>query len=141
MKTTMDYMIGNTAVQIINKGKRIKVVDVKKEKIRRRIWKQFVLAVTLTGLLVGSCFYIVRLQNQKALLDQSVYQLQVQVDQMTKENVVLQKEEQEVPVDYHMIFKKALELGMNFPTNRQIGTYKSEKSSAVRVNFGEKNKN
>ena len=30
MKSTTEYMIGNTAVQIVNKGKRICVVDVKK---------------------------------------------------------------------------------------------------------------
>ena len=32
MKTTMEYMVGNTAVQIVNTGKRIKVIDIKKEK-------------------------------------------------------------------------------------------------------------
>lgn len=133
MKTTMDYMVGNTAIQIINKGKRIKVVDVKKEKARRSIFKHIAIALILTGLLVSSCFYVVRLQNQKVLLDQSVYALQIQIDKMAKENVVLQKEQQEVPIDYDEIFKKALDLGMDFPTNQQLGTYTAEKSTAVRV--------
>lgn len=137
MKTTMDYMVGNTAIQIINKGKKIKVVDVKKEKIRRSIVKHLALSLIITGLLVSSCFYVVRLENQKVLLNQSVYTLQLQVEEMAKENVMLQKEEEEVPMDYEVILKKALALGMNFPTNQQIGTYSAEKSTAVRVNVNE----
>ena len=99
MKTTMDYMVGNTAIQIVNTGKRIKIVDVEKEE----------------------------------LLDRHVYQLQTQVSALEKENVILQRQGEEIAVNYNEIFKKAKGLGMRFPTNQQLETYTMEKSTAVRV--------
>ena len=133
MKTTMDYMIGNTAIQLVNTGKKIKIIDVEKQKIRRSIIKSLVISIAIVTLFIVCCFYIVKLENQKVLLDQSVYSLQCQIDSIEKENKVLQKEQQEVAVDYDQIYKKALALGMKFPTNEQVGTYTPEKSTAVRI--------
>lgn len=133
MKLTMDYMVGNTAIQIINTGKKIKVVDVEKAKVRRSIVKHLIVALAITGILITLCFYVVRLENQKVLLNRAVYTLQSQVDRIAKENVSIQKQEQEVPVDYEEIYKKALSLGMRFPTKEQIGTYSAEKSTAIRL--------
>ena len=82
MKATMEYMVGNTAVQIINTGNKIKVVDVEKQRIRKSIWKHLSIALTITGMLVTLCFYVVRLENQKNLLDQSVYHLQAHAHQV-----------------------------------------------------------
>lgn len=141
MKTTMDYMVGNTAIQIINKGNKIKVVDVKKEKVRRRIVKHLLSTLIITAMLVVMCFYVVRMENQKVLLDKAVFTLQSQIDKMEKNNIMLQKEEQEEPINYNVIYKKALALGMKFPTNEQMGTYSVEKSTTVRVNGKEKSTN
>lgn len=133
MKLTTDYMVGNTAIQIINTGKRIKVVDVEKAKVRRSIVKHLIVALAITGILITLCFYVVRLENQKVMLNRSVYTLQSQVDQIAKENVLLQKQEQEVPVDYEELYDKAVALGMRFPTNEQIEVYSAEKSTAIRM--------
>ena len=47
MKVTMDYVVGNTAIQIVNTGKKVKIVDVEKQKKKRKFirllrinWKQ-----------------------------------------------------------------------------------------------------
>ena len=133
MKLTTDYMVGNTAIQIINTGKRIKVVDVEKAKVRRSIVKHLIVALAITGILITLCFYVVRLENQKVLLNRSVYTLQTQVDKIAKENVLLQKQEQEVPVDYEEIYDQAVALGMRFPTNEQIEVYNASKSTAIRL--------
>lgn len=133
MKLTTDYMVGNTAIQIINTGKRIRVVDVEKAKVRRSFVKHLIVALAITGILITLCFYVVRLENQKVLLNRSVYSLQSQVDKIAKENILLQKQEQEVPVDYEEIYDKALALGMRFPTNEQIEAYCATKSTAIRL--------
>ena len=37
MKVTMDYVVGNTAIQIVNTGKKVKIVDVEKQKKKRNV--------------------------------------------------------------------------------------------------------
>lgn len=134
MKTTMDYMVGNTAIQIINTGKKIKIVDVEKEKVRKKFLARLILVTLIAAMLMVTCFYVVQLQNRKALLDREIYTLQTQVEDLEKENIVMEKQNAEVAIDYEDIYKKALELGMRFPTNQQIQTYTVEKSTAVRIN-------
>lgn len=134
MKTTMDYMVGNTAIQIINTGKKIKIVDVEKEKVRKKFLARLILVTLIAAMLMVTCFYVVQLQNRKTLLDREIYTLQTQVEDLEKENIVMEKQNAEVAIDYEDIYKKALELGMRFPTNQQIQTYTVEKSTAVRIN-------
>ena len=62
MKSTTEYMIGNTAVQIVNKGKRICVVDVEKRKLKGRIVKRGLVTVIMAAMLTVACFYVVRLK-------------------------------------------------------------------------------
>ncbi len=133
MKTTMDYMIGNTAIQIINTGNKIKVIDVEKRKIRKKFWGRFILVSLLSAILAVTCFYVVQLENRKVLLDKQVYALQAQIEELEKENLVMEKQNSETPIDYQDIFTRARELGMRFPTNQQIQTYTVEKSTAVRL--------
>ncbi len=133
MKTTMDYMIGNTAIQIINTGNKIKVIDVEKRKIRKKFWGRFILVSLLSAILAVTCFYVVQLENRKVLLDKQIYSLQAQIEDLEKENLVLEKQNSETPIDYQDIFTRARELGMQFPTNQQIETYTVEKSTAVRL--------
>lgn len=133
MKITMDYMVGNTAIQIVNTGKKIKVVDVKKRKVRTSIIKHLIIASIVTILLVTSCFYVVHLENTKVMLDKQVYLLQSQIENMEKENIVLRKQQLEMPLDYELLFARAREMGMDFPTKEQIGVYEVEKSTSVRI--------
>lgn len=126
-------MVGNTAIQIVNTGKKIKVVDVKKRKARTSIIKHFVIASAVTILLVISCFYVVHLENMNVMLDKQVYLLQSQIDNMEKENIVLRKQQLEIPLDYELIFAKARDMGMDFPTKEQIGVYEVEKSTTLRI--------
>ena len=114
MRATMDYMVGNTAIQIRSSKNKITVIDVRKEKVRKSILKHLLAALVITGLLILLCFYVVRLENRKVMLDKSVYALQSQVDDMIKGNIVLQKEEESLLVDYDTIYKKALMMGMKF---------------------------
>ena len=67
------------------------------------------------------------------LLDRQVYRLRSQINVLEKENVILQRQNEEVAIDYNEIFKRAKGLGMRFPTNRQLETYTVEKSTAVRM--------
>ncbi len=132
MKTIQDYVIGNTAVQIIHTGKRIKVVDVEKEK-RRKKWMKGFCATVLTILLVfAGCFYVVGLQNEKVLLDEQVYSLQNDIEHIQKENSALERKTENLTLNYSEIFHLAKELGMRFPQKGQKYTYDSSRCTLVR---------
>lgn len=133
MRAMMDYMVGNTAIQIRSRKNKITVIDVRKERVRKSILKHLLVALVIIGLLILLCFYVVRLENRKVMLDKSVYALQAQVDDMIKGNMVLQKEEESLLVDYDNIYKKALMMGMKFPKKQQVRTYDAQKSTAVRM--------
>ena len=45
MKVTMDYVVGNTAIQIVNTGKKVKIVDVEKQKKKRNLGFKSILYV------------------------------------------------------------------------------------------------
>lgn len=133
MKIITDYMVGNTAFQFVNTGRKVKVVDVEKRRSRKSFVRHFVVACFLAGLLAFFCLHVVRLENQYVMLDQEVYELTNEVNDLEKETLIIQKKMEEQPVDYERIFKKAQELGMRFPTNEQVNSYKMEKSTAIRV--------
>lgn len=138
VKVTMDYVVGNTAIQIVNTGKKVKIVDVEKQKKKRRFIKQWIIASAASLVLILSCFQIVRMENQEVLLNKQVYQLASQIDVLEKENLALKKQEADVTISYDDLFARAKALGMKFPTNYQVQTYTVEKSTAVRL-YGEKN--
>ena len=54
MKVTMDYVVGNTAIQIVNTGKKVKIVDVEKQKKKRKFIKQWIIA---SAQLFPNCSY------------------------------------------------------------------------------------
>lgn len=137
VKVTMDYVVGNTAIQIVNTGKKVKIVDVEKQKKKRKFIKQWIIASAASLVLILSCFQIVRMENQEVLLNKQVYQLTSQVDVLEKENLALKKQEADVTISYDDLFARAKALGMKFPTNCQVQTYTVEKSTAVRL-YGEK---
>ncbi|MCH5252982.1 MAG: septum formation initiator family protein [Lachnospiraceae bacterium] len=135
MKITTDYTIGNTAIQIVNTGKRIKVVDVEKEKMKKRFLKKILIVAISGAMAFTSCLYFVNLQHKKVFLNKQVYALQGQIEQLERENSLMQRENDEnLIVDYDAVYKKARKLGMIFPSNEQTYTYRVDKSTAVRMN-------
>lgn len=133
MKSTTEYMIGNTAVQIVNKGKRICVVDVEKRKQKGRIVKKGLVTVIMAAMLTVACFYVVRLNNQQVILGDSVQRLQDQVTVLKEKTEEMKREASDAALDYDTIFSKAKKLGMKFPKQDQVYDYKVQKSTAVRV--------
>lgn len=133
MKSTTEYMIGNTAVQIENKGKRICVVDVKKRKQKGRMVKRGLVTVIMAAMLTVACFYVVRLNNQQVILGDSVQRLQDQVTVLKEKTEEMKREASDAALDYDTIFSKAKKLGMKFPKQDQVYDYKVQKSTAVRV--------
>ena len=133
MKSTTEYMIGNTAVQIVNKGKRICVVDVKKRKQKGRMVKRGLVTVIMAAMLTVACFYVVRLNNQQVILGDSVQRLQDQVTVLKEKTEEMKREASDAALDYDTIFSKAKILGMKFPKQDQVYDYKVQKSTAVRV--------
>ena len=126
--------MGNTAIQIVNTGKKVKIVDVEKQKKKRKFIKQWIIASAASLVLILSCFQIVRMENQEVLLNKQASQ----IDVLEKENLALKKQEADVTISYDDLFARAKSLGMKFPTNCQVQTYTVEKSTAVRL-YGEKN--
>ena len=133
MKLTTEYMIGNTAVQIVNKGKRICVVDVKKRKQKGWMVKRGLVTVIMAAMLTVACFYVVRLNNQQVILGDSVQRLQDQVTVLKEKTEEMKREASDAALDYDTIFSKAKKLGMKFPKQDQVYDYKVQKSTAVRV--------
>lgn len=133
MKSTTEYMIGNTAVQIVNKGRRICVVDVKKRKQKGRMVKRGLVTVIMAAMLTVACFYVVRLNNQQVILGDSVQRLQDQVTVLKEKTEEMKREASDAALDYDTIFSKAKKLGMKFPKQDQVYDYKVQKSTAVRV--------
>lgn len=133
MKSTTEYMIGNTAVQIVNKGKRICVVDVEKRKQKGRMVKRGLVTVIMAAMLTVACFYVVRLNNQQVILGDSVQRLQDQVTVLKEKTEEMKREASDAALDYNTIFSKAKKLGMKFPKQNQVYDYKVQKSTAVRV--------
>jgi cell division protein FtsL len=106
---------------------------VEKQEKKKNFLKKCLVSLT-TGLVVlGSCMYVVNLQNTKVLLDKQVYSLQTEIDELEKENKLLADAGDENAIDYDEILAKAKALGMKFPKKEQICYYSVDKSTAVRV--------
>lgn len=134
MKNTTDYMVGNTAFQIINKGKKIIVVDVEKEKARKQFIRKSILTLAAGFVVFLICLGFVHLENNRVLLDRQLYEMREEVSEMEGELQVLEKESEQKEVDFADIFHKAKKMGMRFPQLRQVCYYKADKSTAVRIN-------
>lgn len=134
MKNTTDYMVGNTAFQIVNKGKKIIVVDVEKEKARKKFLRKCLctLVIGLLVFIIGMSF--VYLENSRVLLDRQIYTVQGEIAEIEGEIQLLEKEEEQNVVDFSDILKRAKKMGMRFPRLGQVCYYKADKSTAVRIN-------
>ena len=134
MKTTMDYMIGNTAVQIVNKGNCIKVVDVKKRQVRRQLIRSILIGLVLTAIMICASGYVIMLNNRQTMLYNDVFQLKEQVTELEMDKANLEKSVETESIDYTELMNKAKALGMKFPTQEQVYTYQINKSTMVRMN-------
>ncbi|MCI8791921.1 MAG: hypothetical protein HFG38_03820 [Eubacterium sp.] len=133
MKITTDYIVGNTAIQIVNTGKRIKVIDIAKERKKRYFLEVIVVTLAASIVFLGCCFYIVKLHNTSTMLDKQNYVLRSEIEGLQKENAIRERERENVMVDYKALYKKARRLGMRFPAEGQVYRYDVEKSTAVRI--------
>lgn len=133
MKTMMEYVVGNTALQIINTGKRIKVVDVEKQETRRFFIKTVLMILFISAISLFGCVWLISLQKQSTVMTEQVYTLQSQVTDLEMETKGLRKEVDNQTVDYAEILKKAKALGMDFPKEGQILSYENLPSNMVRV--------
>ena len=84
MKSTMDYMVGNTAIQIVNKGNRIKIINVEKEKKKKKFLKKCIASMLVGIVTLSSCMYVVELNNARVFLDSQVYTLQEEISELEK---------------------------------------------------------
>lgn len=136
MKITTDYMVGNTAIQIINTGKKIKIVDVEKEKKKKHFLRIAIFTLASSAFILSSCFYIVNLHSTSTMLDKENFALRSEIDKLERENTVLIKETESVSLDYKELYRRAKKLGMRFPSREQVYLYDVEKSTAIRINTG-----
>ena len=134
MKTMMEYTVGNTAIQIVNTGKKIKVIDVKKEKKKKKAIRRISVSLVAVFAMVWCCFYVVNLQNAETFLDEQVYALQLEIENLEHENALLALEYESQAMDYDEILAKAKSMGMRFPTSDQLYQYTVQKSTAIRIN-------
>lgn len=134
MKTMMEYTVGNTAIQIVNTGKKIKVIDVKKEKQKKKAIRRISVSLVAVFAMVWCCFYVVNLQNAETFLDEQVYALQLEIENLEHENALLALEYESQAMDYDEILAKAKSMGMRFPTSDQLYQYTVQKSTAIRIN-------
>ena len=132
MKTTMDYMIGNTAVQIVKKGNCIKVVDVKKRQIRQQLIRAILIGLVLTAIIICASGYVIMLNNRQTMLYNDVFRLKEQVTELEMDKANLEKSVEAESIDYTELMNKAKALGMKFPKQEQVYTYQT--STMVRMN-------
>lgn len=134
MKHTTDYMVGNTAFQIVNKGKKIIVVDVEKEKARKKFWRKCLFTLVAGICLFFICLNFVNLENNRTLLNDEVYAMQGEISELESEISTMERMGEQNAVDFTGILKRAKAMGMRFPKENQVWYYKAEKSTVVRVN-------
>ncbi len=126
-------MVGNTAVQIISTGSKIKVINVEEHRRRKTALRDILLVLILGTFLVGICYSIIEQSNQSVLLSREIVSLNTDIEQLEKEKGDLQNQQEET-IDYDQLFEDAkTRFGMTFPSNNQVYTYDSSKSNAIRT--------
>ena len=124
MKAVSDFIIGSTAVRIVDTGRRIRVIDVEKQAEKKQFKKTVVATVLAAALTFGTSLTVVNYQSSQTLLDKQVYSLKTEIETLERENKALEKKTEEEKLSYKTIYKKALAMGMDFPKNRQVKEYK-----------------
>lgn len=133
MKVATDYTVGNTAIQIINTGKKIRIIDVVKEQNKKELIRKIATVAFIGTLSFAGCFAVLDYQNSSVVLDKQVYRLRSDIEKLERENLVLSRDIDKKTIDYKKVYAKAKELGMVFPKKKQIKKYSVKKSNVVRV--------
>ena len=133
MKAVSDFIIGSTAVRIVDTGRRIRVIDVEKQAEKKQFKKTVVATVLAAALTFGTSLSVVNYHNSQTLLDKQVYSLKTEIETLERENKALEKQTEDEKLSYKTIYKKAVAMGMGFPTNKQVKEYKYKKGTAVHV--------
>ena len=136
MKAISEYVIGNTAIRIVDTGRRIRVIDVEKEKERRSFRKTALAILGAAILSLSSCLWMVSYQSSSTMLGREVYHLKNEVEEMERENKVLEKKIEDEAISYDQIYKKALAFGMDFPKGKNVKYYDYKKGTGIKM-YGE----
>ena len=133
MKAISEYTIGNTAVRIVDNGRKIRVINVEQQK-KRKSFRMTALAIFAAAVLsLSSCLWMVSYQSTSTMLDRQVFRLKNEVEMMERENKVLEKKLEDESISYDRIYKKALEMGMDFPKNKHVMYYTYKKGTAIKL--------
>ena len=133
MKAVSDFIIGTTAVRIVDTGRRIRVIDIEKQAEKKQFKKTVVATVLAAALTFGTSLTVVNYQNSQTLLDKQIYSLKTEIDSLERENKALEKQTEDEKLSYKTIYKKALAMGMDFPKTRQVKQYKYKKGTAIHM--------
>lgn len=133
MKAIQDCIIGNTAVRIIDTGRRIRVIDVEKQKTLRQFKKTVAAMILAAVFSFSSTLLVIDKQSDETILSKQVYSLKTEIDTLERENKILEKKITDDNLTYKEIYKKATAMGMSFPDSRRIATYKYKKGSGIRI--------
>ncbi len=133
MKAVSEFIIGSTAVKIVDTGRRIRVIDIEKQLEKKQFKKTVVATVLAAALTLGTSLTVVNYQSSQTLLDKQIYSLKTEIDTLERENKALEKQTEDEKLSYKTIYKKALELGMDFPKNTQLKQYKYKKGTAIHI--------
>ncbi|MBO6107909.1 MAG: hypothetical protein J6P16_00720 [Eubacterium sp.] len=133
MKAVSDYIIGSTAVKIIDTGRRIRVIDVKKQTEKKHFIKISVAVIIAAALSLFSSLGVVRYSNSESILNKKNYILKTQIERLQRDNDCMLKNLEENSLSYSEIFDRATHMGMRFPSGKNIRTYKYKKGSCIRM--------
>lgn len=133
MKAVTEYVIGNTAVKIVDTGRRIRVIDVEQQKERIHFAKTAIAVVVAAALSFITCLSVVNFQHSKTCLDRNIFTLKAEIETLERENKTLEKKVQERELPYNKIYKKAIAMGMDFPKNDHVKQYTYKKGSGIHL--------
>ena len=133
MRAISEYVIGNTAIRIVDTGRRIRVIDVEKEKEKRSFRKTAFAIFAAAILSLSSCLWMVSYQSASTMLDKQVFLLKNEVETMERENKVLEKKVEDEAMSYEKIYKKALSFGMDFPKGKNVRYYEYKKGTGIKL--------
>ena len=133
MRAVSDFVIGNTAVRIVDTGRRIRVIDVEKQQVKKQFRKVAAATLFAATLTLGSSLSLINQQNSQTLLNKQVFSLKSEINRLEKENQCLAKSIEENEIPYHVIYKKATALGMHFPKQSRIKEYNYKKGSGIKI--------
>lgn len=127
MKQITEMFVGNTAMQIVEKGNHIRVINIEQHKQRRFVIRNTLLVMVLSIMLVGISYSIIKNTNENVMLGREIAALNTEISQLEKENSDF-RNNQYVTVDYDKLMKEAKgKYGMDFPKKKQVLSYQVEK--------------